>query len=199
VIDPSVHYIYLHATARALLVWLTKCHKHQCYPSSCQPLTCNEPSDVNLCSIESYVRNVIVMTLSSCAPSAGEQRNVASPSSFSDVLTMNDWRLSCVVSTSVVAGCNVDVSWSSSVNRWCSFGNTTALEGNVCESLGPWDDYTVTSLLRETTTTEDHYRTVTTTTGILLVFGLADGTRKNWGTWANQAVTPLLLNRCRRR
>jgi len=98
--DDSRRVIYLYIVVIDLSLfarYCTRCsglrsvtHKHQCYLSSCQPLTCNEPSDVNLCSEESDVLVVIAMTLSPCAPSAGEQRNVTSPSSFSDHLTRND-------------------------------------------------------------------------------------------------------------
>jgi len=87
-------------------VGLAGCDRHECCRR--RLLTWIEWSDV---------RTVIVMTLSPCVPAAGEGRNVTSPSSFSDVLLMNDWRLSCAVSTCIVAGCNVNVSWSSSVDR----------------------------------------------------------------------------------
>ena len=112
--------------------------------------------------------------------------------------------VSCDGGISVLNHC---LSWSKFVNthlyhsrHWFNIHITLSREYDSIGRQRLWIGRAVpvTSLLRKTTTIKEHYRIATTTTKTLLLFELADGTRKNWGTWANQAVTPLLLNRCRR-
>ena len=137
-----------------------------------------------------------IMTLPPCAPSDGEQRNVASPSSFSDILTRNDWRLSCVVPTRVVAGCNVNVSWvrqtTVGVSRrnvyseYDSIGRQRFGIGRAVRPTTPLHHYYVKPSLLKTTADRD---SATVLAG-----------RRNTEELRNvsQPVTPLLLNRCRR-